>query len=191
MSHPSRSRYQGLVVGWVIPGCAHGCHFKAHPRCQWEASSGTDLQGRPWSYLQASAWSRLRACPVFIVELHGRKRCRQRSFIGIAELRGAAGQRDSILQTTVPLRQPQDQEHTIQPRHTCACVGTGTARANPRPVLEVTTLATPVGYGHGYGGYGRGYGRYGGGYGRGYGGYGSGYGRGYRRYDRGCGRDYD
>lgn len=76
------------------------------------------------------------------------------------------------------------------------------AEATPRFSLnEVTTPATPVVYGHGYGGYGRGYGRYGGGYsrgyggygggyGRGYGGYGSGYGRGYGGYDRGCGRDY-
>ena len=72
------------------------------------------------------------------------------------------------------------------------------AEATPRfPLNDVNTPATPVGYGHGYGGHGRygggysrWYGGYGGGYGRGYGGYGSGYGRGYGGYDRGCGRDY-
>ena len=64
------------------------------------------------------------------------------------------------------------------------------AEATPRfPLNEVTTPATPVGYGHGYGGYGGGYGRYR----RAYGGYGGGYGRGYGGYGgygRGCGRDY-
>jgi hypothetical protein len=65
------------------------------------------------------------------------------------------------------------------------------AEATPRfPLNEVTTPATPVGYGHGYGGYGRGYGRYGGGYSRWYGGYGGGYGRGYSGYGGGYGRGY-
>jgi hypothetical protein len=76
------------------------------------------------------------------------------------------------------------------------------AEAAPRFTLnEVTGPALPVGYGHGYGGYGRGYGGgygrgnggYGGGYGRGNGGYGGGYGRGNGGYGggygRGCGRD--
>jgi hypothetical protein len=80
------------------------------------------------------------------------------------------------------------------------CAFFAQAEATPQfPQNEVTTPATPVGYGrghHGYGrwhgGYGGGYGGYGrgyGGYGRGYGGYGRGYG-GYGGYGRGCGRDY-
>ena len=68
------------------------------------------------------------------------------------------------------------------------------AEATPRfPLNEVTRPALPVGYGHGYGGYGGGYGRGygGGGYGRGNGGYGGGYGRGNGGYGGGygCGRD--